>query len=353
MPAHPPAPRGDVLSCFGTAIAQLLDHLSRPHRIFMGCQLATGVRPGVDAVEFRHYHTPLDSAALGLAVTRHQARSAGEATAGIVAALDRDGAVVLTGTNDHLPWVNPGELGVAAHWVFAAREVAAERSVRVTDPFEWIDDAGEHHAYRDTRAEQETACLAEGSPLPSPYAVSRDRWAFGSAIARPDGGREPGWYWLTAAQPPQGCPPAPEAARELLSRTARPAERQPGGPADGWQWDEDAFGLLAEFIEDGRDAPDTYLIHNDLWVAARCRALFATALAAAPAQAAAGDLTEVTSWADSQIIPAWTGLLRLLRYNAGRVARGRAPRGGAGAALLFIARQEQQLRLRLGVALAR
>src|SRR5262249_38477923 len=152
----------------------------------------------------------------------------------------------------------------------------------------------------------------EGSALPSPHAASRDRWALGSAIGRPDGGREPGWYWLTAAQLPQGCLPAAETARMLLSRTARPAERQLGCSADGWQWDEDAFGLLAEFIEDGRDALVTYLIHNDLWVAARCRALFATALASAAAQAAAGDLAGVTAWIDRQITPSWTGLLRLL-----------------------------------------
>src|SRR6266480_4933703 len=129
MPAHLQVPRGDVLSCFGAAIAQLLDHMNRPHLVFMGCQLATGVRHSVGAVEFRHYHTPFHGPAFGLAVTRYQARSAEEAAAGIAAALDRAGAAILTGTNDHLPWVSPGELGVASHWVFAARELAPERNV--------------------------------------------------------------------------------------------------------------------------------------------------------------------------------------------------------------------------------
>lgn len=111
--------------------------------------------------------------------------------------------------------------------------------------------------------------------------------------------------------------------------------------------------MLAEFIEDGRDALDTYRIHNDLWVAMRCRALFALALASGPTRAAAGDLTGVTSWVDGQLIPSWTALVRLLRYNAGKVARGRTPRSGAGAALVSIGRHERELRLRLDATLAR
>jgi hypothetical protein len=346
-----PAPRGDLLSCFGTAVAHLLGHVGQPYLIFMGCQLATGVRHDGDIMEFRHYHTPLMGRAPGIVVSRHRAYSAEDAAAGILAELDRSGAVVLTGTNDHLPWVDPGELDIASHWVFASRRPGAGRGIRVSDPFTWIDDAGEHHGYVGVRSEGQIACLAEGSALTTACAISRDRWAFGSATDRPDGYLAHGWYWLAADEASPDATLAADPVRTLLSRTARLAPRHSDTEGGDWHWDEDAFEMLAEFFENGRDDPVTYVLHNDLWVVARSRALFATALAAQPVRAVLGDLSGVIACMDGGIIPAWNAVLKLLRYNAGRMARGRPPRAGVGPALNALAGQERELRLRLQDAL--
>ena len=110
--------RGDLLSCYSTAVAGVMRLVGLSYLAAIGGQLFLGVRRRGEILEFLHLHTPLvgDAGTFSLPLTRRGAPdpvTAGRAIA--EQAADR-GGVVVTGATPSLPWISSHEVEPAPHW---------------------------------------------------------------------------------------------------------------------------------------------------------------------------------------------------------------------------------------------
>jgi hypothetical protein len=350
------APRDEVpgqfLSCYGAAFAGLLAAVDLPWQTIMGAQLHTAVRldpSGGDppVLEFVHQHTPLtgDGTTFSVELQRCGATDSGTAATGIAAEVERSGAAVVTGHNRTLPWVSSAGVAANPHW-FLVRPGPGPGELLVSDRFTWVDEAGEHEPHEEIHPPASVGAAA-WSPRPRGAAASRERWALGRRADRPDWDAQRPWQWLGLTGTPQLATDERTVARTLLERTAAAAE--PPTADGGWSTGSEALDTIHRHVERGLDDPETYDVHNDLWVAGRARELFRYCAATrGPAVWPTGcDWAALVELLDREIIPRWMSLTRVMQYNAVRVARGGRPRLSVLAELEILARREDSLRAML------
>lgn len=345
--------RGDFLSCYSTAVAGLLRAVGVPDVFALGGQLLLGVRRLGDIPEFLHYHTPLagDGVLYRVDARRRGAASAAAAAEGLRREAERVGTVIVTGCTTQLPWIKTDGVEPAPHWFLAWPTEPDSDQLFVDDRFTWIDDAGEHEGFAGRLPAAEVGTLA-WSPQPvSPEQASRERWAWGDQRCRPDWSNDRPWQWLEVADVRIGGADDVELGRIVLSRTAAGAIVDPGVAGFGWAVGAAAFETLAHLFDEGLTKAATYRCGNDLWVAGRNRLMIAEALRQAELAGVATGLRALGDWVDERLVPAWTTLVRTVRYNTLRVERGTRPRTGILAELRRISALEDEFRARLADAL--
>jgi hypothetical protein len=354
---------GDLLSCFGTALAGLQASLGLPWESIIGCQLFTGVRRRGDGFDFLHHHTPLTGAPglFSMPLRRRGSSSWRAAGAGIEAGVARDGAVVVTSRNRNLAWVPSANVPPAPHWLLVRRG-PRPGAVDVVDPFSWVDEDGEHEPHVAVYDGGRVGRLAHiGEPMTDSVA-SRERWALGTATEpettdpdpdKPETPPDGPWQWLE----PAGRPDATDRralTRAMLRRTAAGEIADAAVAAVGWTVGAEAFSLIEAHLAAGGSRPETYEIHNDLWVAARARRLFRRTLTrptvhgVLPPEAVAS----LTDMLDRDILKIWDILLKTMHYSAVRVSLGHPPRRSVAAHLERLGAAEARLRASLAAALA-
>ena len=341
--------RGDLLSCYTSAVSVLLDALGLPHRILVGAQAALAVRRQGEVLEVVHQHTPLtgDGLLLDLPLRRAGAASAVEAGARVAVAAQRWGAVVVAGDTSVLPWVT-GEAGTSEpHW-FTVR--SRQDGLLVDDVFRWSDDAGEHTAHRAMVTADALGPLALSPDPGTPEIASRESLALGRRLARP-AGAEHRWQWLEAQGRPVQRVPDAELLTEMLHRVA--ASPVPRGVAGepGWLVGAGAFAEIAGVLAERGRSPEGYALNKDLWACLRSRLLFQDLLCH-EGRRLEPRLGDLSLWMDEELLPRWRTVIRSLRYSALRAERGFAPQASLFHALDRISALEAQLRDRLSDALA-
>jgi hypothetical protein len=336
--------RGDLLSCYSTAIAGLLRTVGIPDTTVLGAQLFLGVHHSDDGlIDFLHYHTPLvgDGQHFRVELRRCGAPEPEVAAVRIAEHTQRVGATVVTGATSQLDWIDTAGTEPAPHWFLAFPGDPSGERLLVDDRFTWIDDAGEHTGFSDTLASTRVGRLA-WSPLPvSPHQASRERWALGDHRLRPQWTGQKPWQWLEVRAVEQHTLDT-ELANAMLARTVEGRVTDSTVATHSWTVGSAAYALLADVLEDGIANPDTYRCNNDLWVAARNRDMVAASLPYIRA-----DLAELGEWVSANLTPAWTALVRAMRYNSLRVATGGKPRRRVRTELDTIATLEEQFRARL------
>ncbi|MFD8611790.1 hypothetical protein [Streptomyces sp. NPDC059631] len=346
------AVRGDLLSCYTAAVAVLAEARGLSHRAVLGGQVFLGVRRDGVRCEVVHQHTPLtgDGETFALPLVRRGAADAGEAGRAVEAAARRDGAVIVTGSTDRLPWL--AGAAPAPHWFAVTHR---DGRTAVEDVFTWSDDRGDFGPYRAPADAHTLGPLAAAPPPPDPAHRTRERLALGGTRAGAAArlGLPYQWLELSAADGPPGtggaAPPgdAADVLRRMLHRTAAPP-----GPGPGWLTGRAAVEALADLLAEAGRAPEVLTVQSDLWVAARGRALFRQVLAAeaaallGPAAAGLGD------WLEERVLPLWSGVVRAVQYNALRIRRGHAPQHGMARELRRLGAFEDELRDRLRDVLA-
>ncbi len=362
--------RGDLLSCYSTAVAGLLGTLGIPHLLAFGAQLFLGARTDGQLTEFLHYHTPLtgDGELYRVDLCRRGAADPEAAAGAIVEEAASHGVAVVTGCTTDLPWLDTGTVDPAPHW-FLLRSTAdrstADRSssdrsgsepggglLHVDDRFTWVDDAGEHLGHTGTVARSDLGALAH-SPLPvNAEHLSRERWALGDSRVRPSWSDERPWQWLACGSTEVSAAEPVEWGRTLLGRTAEGAISSPEVAAEGWSVGRAAFDILADTVAAQMTEPGATRNHNDLWVASRNRLMFVAGLRQAHETGVAPGLDALADWVDENLLPSWAILIRTMRYNALKVAAGSRPRLSVLDDIRRIGALEEDVRDRLGKSLA-
>ncbi|MGW7256374.1 hypothetical protein [Streptomyces sp. NPDC054834] len=341
------AVRGDLLSCYTAAVAVLMETRGLSHRAVLGGQLFLAVRREGTRCEVVHQHTPLtgDGDTFTLPLVRRGAADAEEAGRAIEAAARRDGAVIVTGSTDRLPWL--AGAAPAPHWF--AVTCRAER-LEIDDVFTWSDDQGDFGPYLATADARDLGPLAACPAPPEPAHRARERLALGTGDPGPAGRVDLPYQWLEPA--PAAGPRVESRADVTLSRMLHRTAVAPGLAESGWLTAGAATAALADLLEEAGRSPEVLAVQSDLWVAARGRALFrevlrdeATAVLG-PAAAGLGD------WVEAQVLPRWTGVVRAVRYNALRVRLGRPPQRGMARELRRLGVLEDELLDRLRGCLA-
>jgi hypothetical protein len=351
--------RGDLLSCYSTATAGLLRTMGVPDVLALGTQVFLGVRRVGALTEFLHYHTPLvgDGVLYRVELRRCGAADPGTAAQAVSRQARQVGAVVVTGCTTRLSWIETGGEEPAPHWFLAAPTGDPSGEMLVDDRFTWIDDAGEHPGFTGPLPAAQVGALAWSPPPVSPQQSSRERWALGDHRDRPSWSADLPWQWLEVAGTEAMGADTVEFGRTMLGRTVNGQITDARVAAHGWAVGAAAFDALGEWLETGLSDPATYLCNNDFWVAARNRQMAAVSLRhlsrarVSHGPGRLGELGELGDWVDSTLVPAWTGLVRAMRYNSLRVTRGRQPRPGVLTELRSIADLEDRFRTRLRDAL--
>jgi hypothetical protein len=237
-----------------------------------------------------------------IGLSRTSADGAGEAVAGILEELEREGRVIVAGDGFNLPWhVAVGRRHVP-HWFVLAGTPAAPT---VVDPFSCLNDLGRQEAVRRPVSVDELPQLARAHPGDDPVVALREAFALG------DDAR-----------------PVSTARYQWLVREPAPA-REPDGPTG-----PDALRRLAEsFRERGHEAA-AYRQSDDIWSIARHRA-FLTACARRHPGA--------EEWAAGHLEPLakrWTHMAPLLMQATLAVGAGRRPTGSVADTLDDLAERE-------------
>ncbi|MEU8971082.1 hypothetical protein AB0D11_17645 [Streptomyces monashensis] len=350
--------RGDLLSCYTAAVAVLMETRGLSHRAVLGGQPFLAVRREGTRCEVVHQHTPLtgDGESFTLPLVRRGAADAEEAGRAVAAAARRDGAVIVTGATDRLPWL--AGAAPAPHW-FAVTCRAGRPEI--DDVFAWSDDQGDFGSYRAPVEPHRLGPLAACPAPPDPAHRARERLALGGTDAGPAGRTELPYQWLELD--PEGAPGPGDRTdgtggtggadgMDVLSRMLHRTAAAPGLAQPGWLTGGAAAVALADLLEEAGRTPEVLAVQSDLWVAARGRALFrevlrdeATALLG-PTAAGLGD------WLEAHVLPPWTGVVRAVRYNALRVRRGHPPQRGMARELRRLGALEDELPDRLRDVLA-
>ncbi len=350
-PAEPrPGVRGDLLSCFSASVATYLGLLGIPYEIVFGCQLVLAVRSRGDLLEFRHYHTPLsgDSTLYRIDFEWHGHPTPDGAAELVLTEVATRGAAVVTGCTSHLPWLGGEGRPPAPHW-FVAHTPNGAGTIGLTDPFEWIDDSGEQLGFFGRCGVDDVGRFSYSPEPRTPELRSRERWALGVPLERPPSSGARPWQWLAARHVAVSDFDEREAARTLLARTIAV---NLGPPSDGgWEWGPAALLAVRDELGSRLSDPGVYDIHNDLWVAARGRQLFAHALRRSERLALGQGLSAVAERVEEEVVPRWVSLTRLMRYNGIRVMRGGKPRSGVLDELAALAHVESRLLAQLAEVL--
>jgi hypothetical protein len=337
---------GSELSCYTTAVATLHEALGLNHEHLIGAQLYTAVRLGGDQpAGFVHHHTSLRSEALGApGLARRAAASWPEALACLREQVAGNGAVIVVGDVHHLPWQAARGRTHAPHW-FVVDGFAGD-ACHVTDLFEY---EGEHGVQGPHRGWLPLGGLAELARPPdytsSGWFAARELHALGDledAGALDTAGHQ--WYEAT---PRRGVP---LGMLDVLRATVR----QHGGrevradlDARGWTCGLRALEALSGLARERLHAPGFYDVATDLWVAARTRALFATACAGAGTALRDPRFARLGEWCREELGGLWAMVPRAMEYNRGALRRGRAPRPIVSRLLDEIVAVETELLARL------
>ncbi len=310
-PARPdvPAVDGELLSCYGAALAAYLDATGGDWLSVLGSSSPLDTRPEADGVlAFRHLPAGLRAGGGPLPLVRRGASRADAALAGIGDELAAAGAVVVVGDAFDLPWLTAHGHRHAPHWFVVDGYAAGRWHVR--DDFRVSDDLGEQSAWSGWADDDRLRAWNRRVPeLTLPFLL-QERHAFGD---EDDGALHTGHQWFAVRGPSDG-EPAPDARPESWR----------SGPA--------ALHALADHFERHGGHEDGYLQADEIWTAARQRALHARYAArrggtgAAPAQ---GTVERLAALADD-----WARLPMMIRFARLSLLRSGRPRTGALVAAL-------------------
>ncbi len=334
MTARPPqrAIAGSELSCYTAAVATLLEALGLNHEHLIGAQLYTAVRaepdgPGGSPTGFVHHHTSLRSEALGAPnLARRAASSWPEALSRLEEQVAANGAVILVGDVHNLPWQAARRRWHAPHWFVV--DAFAGGACHVTDLFAFESGFGVQGPYRGWRPVAELAELARPPDYASSRSfVARELHALGDLEdERLLDSASPRYQWYEATCREGGRRPG---ALDVLRDTVR----QHGGRvvradlgARRWTCGLGALELLRGRALEQLSSPAFYDAATDLWVAARTRALFATACAGVGAALRDARFRRLGEWCREELVGLWAMVPRAMEYNRGALRRGRPPR---------------------------
>lgn len=342
--------RGDALSCYTAAIATYMERFGIDHEMTIGTQLFTAVRvrrgPGLP-FEFLHHHTPLRGrhATHRLELRRRWA-SEPEATEAILAECRRTGAVIVAADTAHLPWTPQHGTRHAPHW-FVIDAVRDDGRIHVRDSLELIAVEGEQRPYAAWLPADRLPSLARMDLGESEWLLRRDRFAFGDAADPIERSAIKGagyqWYEAPAFSTPRATGPGllSHLLPLLLARTwSNHTGWQTGSDLHGWVAGTAALRVLAAEFQRRAEDPTIYRAGDDLWVAARARALFAGTLERVAHETNSQPLADLAARCRTTVAEPWTSVPRLMEYNAQTLARGRTPRGHVAEELAGLADAE-------------
>ncbi|WP_411102550.1 hypothetical protein [Streptomyces sp. cmx-4-9] len=279
-PQAPPVD-GELLSCYGSALAAYLDATGRDWLSALGSSCPLDLRTEADGVHaFRHLPAGLRAARGPLPLVRRGAADADGALAGIAAEYAASGAVVVVGDAHNLPWLTAHQQRHAPHWFVV--DGYGDGRWHVRDDFRAADDLGDQSAWSGwTDGDGLRAWSRRVPELTLPFLL-QERHAFGD---EDDADLYAGHQWF-AVRGPADAPPGPDPRPQSWLRAA------------------DALHALAGHFERLGGHEDGYVQADEIWTAARQRALhlrYATwqgRTGAAPDAAAVERLTALAAdWA--------------------------------------------------------
>lgn len=319
------AVRGDLLSCYTTAIAGYLASAGLDPMAVLAPQWHLGIRGNCPAeLEFQHYHTSLlgDGACYRLDLAPRRAASAAEAHAAIAEEVRRSGTAIVMADTELLPWLVTYEKSSAPHWLLVDG-VRSDGALHVCDRFEWIDDTGQQRASRHWLDAAGVRTLEYRSHLERSRRYRlRERWAFGEEMPPPPApaGEAGSWRWFERTGREHGSQ-APDLLAEGL-RLRSFGQLPPG--AEGELRGGAAIRHLAAVLKPALADPQAYELTNDLWVIGRTRELFLTWLTGGEGRRRPWDASRRR--AIEEVVAKWNLVARFMHYNAAVVDRGREPR---------------------------
>ncbi len=297
---------GELLSCYGAALAAYLDATGHDWLSVLGRSCPLQVRAeGRCAFAFRYRPAGLRAAEGPLPLASRRAVEPGTALAGISAELSARGAVIVTGDTFNLPWLNACGSRHAPHWFV----VDGRRDGRwhVRDEFRGTDDLGTQLPWRGRANDADLAAWCRGVPEPTPLFQLQERHAFGDEGE--EGEENPlqgGLRWFAVRDPVSSAPPLG------------------GASAGGWLSRADAVTALADHFEEHGDEIDAYCQADEIWAVARQRALFHEHLRQNPRSRAVADRRALARLPG--LVAAWASLPMQLRYARLSLARTSKPR---------------------------
>ncbi|BAJ27505.1 MULTISPECIES: hypothetical protein [Kitasatospora] len=303
---HLPAVDGELLSCYGAALAAYLDAIGGGWLPVLGSASPLDVRPEADGVlAFRHLPPGLRAAGGPLPLVRRASPSGAEALAGIGDELAAAGAVVVVGDAFDLPWLTAHGRRHAPHWFVVDGHDGGRWHVR--DEFRASDDLGDQTPWSGWADDAQLRAWNRRVPdLTLPFLL-QERHAFADE-GEDDAHLHADHQWFAVRGPADPAPP-------------------PDPRPESWHSGPAALHALADHFERHGGREDGYVQADEIWTAARQRALHArhaewrAGPAADPAEAAAAAAL-AESAAD------WARLPMMIRFARLSLLRPGEPRTG-------------------------
>ncbi|MEU9375347.1 hypothetical protein AB0D94_16430 [Streptomyces sp. NPDC048255] len=246
-----PAVDGELLSCYGAALAAYLDATGRDWLSVLGSSCPLDTRAEGEGVHaFRHLPAGLRAAGGPLPLVRRGASGEDEALAGIAEEYAAAGAVVVVGDSFNLPWLTAHGKRHAPHWFVVDGYEDGRWHLR--DAFRATDDLGDQTSWSGWADDGRLRAWSRRVPeLTLPFLL-QERHAFGD---EDDSALHAGHQWF-AVRGPSDLEPAPDARPE------------------SWRSGPDALLALAGHFERYGGHEDGYAQADEIWTAARQRALY-------------------------------------------------------------------------------
>lgn len=290
---------GELLSCYGAALAAYLDATGRDWLGLLGGKCHLDLRPEADGIyAFRHLPPGLRAPGGPLPLVRLGTSSSTGALTGIGQELAASGAVIVVGDSFNLPWLTAHGRRHAPHWFVV--DGRTDNRWHIRDDFRATDDLGEQGAWRGWAADGQLRSWSRRVPqLPLPLRL-QERHAFGD---EDDSALEYPRQWF-AARARTGPAPAPAA------RSAR------------WLSGSDALDALAAHFSQRGHRADGYLQADEIWAAARQRALHLRQVR----RRQSGSGTPLAAARLARLTADWARLPMLIRYAQLSLSRPTGPR---------------------------